>query len=170
MTARERFFKKLQQQQNPRRTAALDGSAAADIARFRQQMAELAQQISQWFDGTGIEVVISTRHLHDLSTLGYSLNSGICRYDIPAIRLQNGERSVNIVPQQLLDGVEKGIVTLSLEAPDGAGSREVFSEPGPGGGLDDPQGAPVPGSAAYAYRRSLFYGGRQPGLKIPDRR
>ncbi|EOV5311547.1 hypothetical protein ACOAZI_001312 [Klebsiella pneumoniae] len=126
MTARERFFKKLQQQQNPRRTAALDGSAAADIARFRQQMAELAQQISQWFDGTGIEVVISTRHLHDLSTLGYSLNSGICRYDIPAIRMQNGERSVNIVPQQLLDGVEKGIVTLSLEAPDGAGSREVF--------------------------------------------
>ncbi|UMP77874.1 hypothetical protein MJ565_12310 [Klebsiella pneumoniae] len=83
MTARERFFKKLQQQQNPRRTAALDGSAAADIARFRQQMAALAQQISQWFDGTGIEVVISTRHLHDLSTLGYSLNSGICRYDIP---------------------------------------------------------------------------------------
>ncbi len=53
---------------------------------FRQQMAELAQQISQWFDGTG-KVVISTRHLHDLSTL-YSLNSGICRYDIPAIRLQ----------------------------------------------------------------------------------
>ena len=27
------------------------------------------------------------------------------------------------MPQQLLDGVEKGIVTLSLEAP---GSREVF--------------------------------------------
>lgn len=119
-------------------------------------MAALAQQISQWFDGTGIEVVISTRHLHDLSTLGYSLNSGICRYDIPAIRLQNGERSVNIVPQQLLDGVEMGIVTLSLEAPDGAGSGGVLSEPGPGGGLDDPQGAPVPGSAAYAYRRSLF--------------
>ena len=126
MTARERFFKKLQQQQNPRRTAALDGSAAADIARFRQQMVALAQQISQWFDGTGIEVVMSTRHLHDLRTLGYSLNNGICRYDIPAIRLQNGERSVNIVPQQLLDGVEKGIVTLSLETPGGAGSREVF--------------------------------------------
>jgi hypothetical protein len=89
-------------------------------------MAALAQQISQWFDGTGIEVVMSTRHLHDLSTLGYSLNNGICRYDIPAIRLQNGERSVNIVPQQLLDGVEKGIVTLSLETPGGTGSREVF--------------------------------------------
>ncbi|WP_323114377.1 hypothetical protein [Klebsiella variicola] len=50
VTARERFFKKLQQQQNPRRTAVLDGSAAADIARFRQQMAALAQQVSQWFD------------------------------------------------------------------------------------------------------------------------
>ena len=46
MTARN-VFKKLQQQQNPRRTAALR-SAAADIARFRQQMAALAQQISQW--------------------------------------------------------------------------------------------------------------------------
>lgn len=126
MTARERFFMKLQQQQNPPRTATLDGAAAADIARFRQQMAAFARQVNQWFDGTGIEVVVSTRHLHDLSTLGYSLNSGIYRYDIPAIRLQNGARSVNIVPQQLWDGVEKGVVTLSLEAPGGAGSREVF--------------------------------------------
>ncbi len=50
---------------------------------FRQQMAALARQVNQWFDGTGIEVVVSTRHLHDLSTLGYSLTSGICRYDIP---------------------------------------------------------------------------------------
>ncbi len=108
MTARERFFKKLQQQQNPQRTLPLDGSAAADINAFRQQMAALAQQISQWFDGSGIDVEVSTRYLHDLSTLGYSLNSGICRYDIPAIRLQNGERSVNIVPQQLWNGVEKG--------------------------------------------------------------
>ncbi|MCS5980746.1 hypothetical protein LNO78_11050 [Klebsiella pneumoniae subsp. pneumoniae] len=89
-------------------------------------MAELAQQIGQWFDGTGIEVVISTRHLHDLSTLGYSLNSGICRYDIPAIRLQNGERSVNIDAAAAVGWRGKGIVTLSLEAPDGAGSREVF--------------------------------------------
>ncbi|STS90263.1 Uncharacterised protein [Klebsiella variicola] len=126
MTARNVFLRncsnsKIRDGQRPS-----TGRSPADIARFRQQMAALAQQISQWFDGTGIEVVISTRHLHDLSTLGYSLNNGICRYDIPAIRLQNGERSVNIVPQQLLDGVEKGIVTLSLETPGGTGSREVF--------------------------------------------
>lgn len=126
MTARERFFKKLQHQQNPPRTTTYDRAAAADIAMFRQQMAALARQVNQWFDGTGIEVVVSTRHLHDLSTLGYSLNSGICRYDIPTLRLKNGERSVNIVPQQLWDGVEKGVVTLSLETPGGAGSREVF--------------------------------------------
>ena len=30
------------------------------------------------------------------------------------------------MPQQLWDGVEKGVVTLSLETPGGAGSREVF--------------------------------------------
>ncbi|MBD3720886.1 hypothetical protein IE992_06080 [Klebsiella pneumoniae] len=108
-------------------------------------MAELAQQISQWFDGTGIEVVISTRHLHDLSTLGYSLNSGICRYDIPGHssakrRAQRQYRAAAAVGWR-----GKGIVTLSLEAPDGAGSREVFYlSLGPGGGLDDPQGAPAP--------------------------
>ncbi|ASV20599.1 hypothetical protein ACKLKD_04755 [Klebsiella sp. 10982] len=126
MTARERFFKKLQQQQNPQRTLPLDGSAAADINAFRQQMAALAQQISQWFDGSGIDVEVSTRYLHDLSTLGYSLNSGICRYDIPAIRLQNGERSVNIVPQQLWNGVEKGVVSLSLDTHGGTATRQVY--------------------------------------------
>ena len=59
---------KLQQQQNPPRTATLDRAAAAGYRMFRQQMAALARQVNQWFDGTGIEVVVSTRHLHDLST------------------------------------------------------------------------------------------------------
>ena len=88
-------------------------------------MAALAQQISQWFDGTGIEVVISTRHLHDLSTLGYSLNSGICRYDIPAIRLQTAS-AASISCRSSCWMAWKRIVTLSLEAPDGAGSRRCF--------------------------------------------
>jgi len=86
-------------------------------------MDELAQQISQWFAGSGIEVTLSTRHLHDLSAVGYSLNSGICRYDITAIRLQNGDRSVRLLPEQLWNGAETGIVTLHVDAP---GIRQVF--------------------------------------------
>ncbi|MBD3716534.1 hypothetical protein IE979_27445 [Klebsiella pneumoniae] len=62
-------------------------------------------------------------------------------------------------------------MTLSLEAPDGAGSREVFYlSLGPGGGLDDPQGAPAPEARLILTEDRFFYGGRQPGLKIPDRR
>jgi len=86
-------------------------------------MDDLAQQIGQWFAGSGIEVTFSTKHLHDLSTVGYSLNSGICRYDITAIRLQNGDRSVRILPEQLWNGSETGIVTLHVDAP---GIRQVF--------------------------------------------
>lgn len=86
-------------------------------------MDELAQQISQWFAGSGIEVTLSTRHLHDLSAVGYSLNSGICRYDITAIRLQNGDRSVRLLPEQLWNGAETGIVTLHVDAP---GIRQTF--------------------------------------------
>lgn len=80
-------------------------------------MDDLAQQISQWFAGSGIELTLSTKHIHDLSTVGYSLNSGVCRYDITAIRLQNEERSVRILPEQLWNGAETGIVTLHVDAP-----------------------------------------------------
>lgn len=41
-------------------------------------------------------------------------------------QLKDRQTFDRLVYQQLLDGVEMGIVTLSLEAPDGAGSREVF--------------------------------------------
>nr|WP_269468322.1 hypothetical protein [Leclercia tamurae] len=98
-------------------------SADAEVRAFCSRMDELAQQISQWFAGCAIEVTLSTRLLHDLSAVGYSLNSGICRYDITAIQLQNGDRSVRIVPEQLWNGVETGIVILHVDAP---GIRQVF--------------------------------------------
>lgn len=121
MSARERFFKKLQHK-NDRVPSGIK-SADAEVRTFCSRMDELAQQISQWFAGSGIEVTLSIRHLHDLSAVGYSLNSGICRYDITAIRLQNGDRSVLIVPEQLWNGAERGIVSLHVDAP---GIRQTF--------------------------------------------
>ncbi|MFH7088676.1 hypothetical protein ACHWWK_01905 [Klebsiella pneumoniae] len=48
-------------------------------------------------------------------------------------------------------------MTLSLEAPDGAGSREVFYlSLAPEEGWMIRKAHQSPGSAAYAYRRSLF--------------
>lgn len=115
MLARERFFKKVQHKNN--RAPSGIKSADAEVRVFCSRMDELAQQISQWFAGSGIEVTLSTRHLHDLSAVGYSLNSGICRYDITTIRLQNGDRSVRLLPEQLWNGSETGIVTLHVDAP-----------------------------------------------------
>ena len=89
-------------------------------------MAELAQQISQWFDGTGIEVVISTRHLHDLVPLATASTAASAATISQPFVCKTASAAINIVPQQLLDGVEKGIVTLSLEAPDGADPRRCF--------------------------------------------
>ncbi len=121
MSAREHFFKKLQHK-NDRVPSGIK-SADAEVRTFCARMDGLAQQISQWFTGSGIEVTLSTRHLHDLSAVGYSLNSGICRYDITAIRLQNGDRSVRLLPEQLWNGAETGIVTLHVDAP---GIRQTF--------------------------------------------
>ncbi len=83
MSARERFFKKVQQ--NSDSIPPGNKSAEAEIQAFRRRMDALVQQISQWFAGSGIEIILSTKHIHDLSTIGYSLNSGICRYDITTI-------------------------------------------------------------------------------------
>lgn len=115
VSARERFFKKVQQ--NSDSTPPGNKSAEAEIQAFRRRMDALVQQISQWFTGSGIEVILSTKHIHDLSTIGYSLNSGICRYDITTLRLQNGDRHVSIVPAQLCRGVETGCMTMRVNAP-----------------------------------------------------
>lgn len=61
-------------------------------------------------------------------------------------------------------------MTLSLEAPDGAGSREVFylsTAPEEGWMI---RKAHQPPEARLILTEDRFYGGRQPGLKIPDRR
>ncbi len=115
MSARDRFFKRVQQKNdsNPPEHESAEG----EIRAFRQRMDALAQQICEWFEGSGIEIIVSTKHIHDLSTLGYSLSSGICRYDITTIRLVNGDRSVSIMPEQLCRSAERGCVTMRVDAP-----------------------------------------------------
>lgn len=123
MSARERFFKKVQQQNA---LPPAGGSVDTDIQLFRQRMDELAQQVQWWFDGSGIEVVTGVKSLSDLSTVGRSLNSGASRYDITTITLRNDTRSVIIAPVQLyLDGCT-GCVTLTVDTPDREPGRQQF--------------------------------------------
>ncbi|MEL2244097.1 hypothetical protein PAS25_24335 [Leclercia adecarboxylata] len=121
MSARERFFKKVQH--NSASVSPGKNSVEAEVRVFCSRMNDLARQLSQWFSGSTIEVTFSTKHIHDLSTVGYSLSSGICRYDITTIRLQNGDRSVTILPEQLCHSTETGLVTMRVEA---YGITQVF--------------------------------------------
>lgn len=124
MSARERFFKKIQQN-----AGAMPGEikcVESEIRAFCLRMEELAQQVEQWFAGSGIEVMYDIKHIHDLSTVGYSLNSGICRYDILALGLRNGDRSVSILPEQLLRGAETGCVRMCVDAPGCASGSQLF--------------------------------------------
>lgn len=124
MSARERFFKKVQQRTN--RASDSNRSAEAEIQAFCERMDDLAQQVNVWFEGSGIEVIIAKKYLHDLSTVGLSLNNGVCRYEITTIRLQNGNRSVSIIPEQLCRAGDRGCVTMNVDAPDTASGRQTF--------------------------------------------
>lgn len=124
MSARERFFKKMQQEHSG--TSPGDGSVDADIQTFCQRMDALALQVLQWFEGSGIDVIIATTSLQDLSTIGHSLNSGASRYDITTIRLQNDIRSVSITPEQLYQKESKGCVILTVNTPDRTPGKQYF--------------------------------------------
>lgn len=124
MSVRERFFKKMQQNNN--RVPDSNTSAEAEIQAFCQRMDDLAQQINVWFEDSGIEVIIAKKYLHDLSTVGLSLNSGVCRYEINTIRLRNGNRSVSIIPEQLCRAGDRGCVTMNVDAPGTASGRQTF--------------------------------------------
>ncbi|ALB63548.1 hypothetical protein AFK62_14020 [Cronobacter condimenti 1330] len=124
MSARERFFRKIQQNKQP--APAGDNPVAVDIARFCRQMDELAQQICQWLDGSGIDVINGTKHLSDLSTVGACLNSGASRYDIRTISIQHDNKSVSIAPAQLYASGRKGCITLTIDSPDLKHARQYF--------------------------------------------
>lgn len=124
MSARERFFKKVQQNKVLPRN---EGPVEADIRAFCQRMDELSEQIGEWLEGAGIDIVLSRKYLSDLSTVGVSLNSGASRYEVTTIRLENGLRSVSITPEQLYKCGEKGCATLTVDVPDRpAGKQTLF--------------------------------------------
>lgn len=129
MSARELFFKKVKQNKILLRS---EGPVEADIRAFCQRMDELAQQVTQWLDGTGIEIVRALKYLSDLSTVGASLNSGTSRYEITSIRLLNGCRSVSILPERVYQPGEKGCVMMVIDVP--SGKQRFYLSMMPGGG------------------------------------
>jgi len=124
VSARERFFEKVQQRQNA--GAALEKSAAREVAAFCAAMDRLVQQITGWFTGSGMVVERSTKSIQDMSAIGFSLSSGICRYEIATLCIRNGSGYVSIIPEQLCRDGNIGHVIMSVVAPGDASEKEVF--------------------------------------------
>lgn len=103
-----------------------EGPVEADVRAFCQQMDKLSGQIEEWLEGAGIDITLATKYLNDLSTLGISLNSGVSRYEITTIQLQNGDRSVSIKPEQLYKPGEKGCAALIVDVPDQPAGKQAF--------------------------------------------
>jgi len=124
VSARERFFEKVQQQQNAGR--AHEKSATREVAAFCAGMDRLVQQITAWFAGSVMVVERSTKSIQDMSAIGYSLSSGICRYEIATLCIRNGSGRVSIIPEQLcLDG-DIGHVIMSVVAPGSPAETTLF--------------------------------------------
>ena len=124
MSARERFFEKVQLQQNA--GAAHEKSAAREVAAFCAAMDRLVQQITGWFAGSGMVVERSTKSIQDMSAIGYSLSSGICRYEIATLCIRNGSGFVSIIPEQLCRDGNIGHVIMSVAAPGSASEKALF--------------------------------------------
>jgi hypothetical protein len=124
VSTKARFFKKVQQ--NNTMTVTDERSVEADIQAFCRRMDDFARQVCQWFEGSGIEVIVSRKYLHDLSTIGFSLNSGSVCYEISTITLRHGLRSVTIMPEQLWRAGDKGCVTLTIDTAAGASGKQKF--------------------------------------------
>lgn len=125
MSTKTRFFKKVQQSNTV--TEPDERSLEADIQAFCRRMESFARQLSHWFEGSAIEVIVAKKYLHDLSTIGYSLNSGAVCYEITTLTLRHGPRSVTIMPEQLRQGREKGCVTLTVDSAAGVAGKQKYS-------------------------------------------
>ena len=64
MSAKSRFFKKLQDQRP--RNEVFDTKAEADIAAFRQRISQLRESMEAWLAGTEVRTEVTTTSLVEL--------------------------------------------------------------------------------------------------------
>ena len=119
MSAKDAFFKKVQENNNAQETHV--ERAKTDIEKFRTSMATLAQQIESWLKGSGVEVSVTEDRHHDES-IGHVLGSGynLGQYQIVSVRLKNNTKTGMIKPDAVYGYGAAGRATLTLENPDRA--------------------------------------------------
>lgn len=89
MSVKSQFLEKLQARQSA--TASSVSKTQADIAEFRQRMAQLQEQMDAWLERTGLNVETFTVSVTDLLVEGGA-------FEIDAFVLRIDDRSVKFVP------------------------------------------------------------------------
>ena len=89
MSVKSQFLKKLQARQPV--PVSFTSKTQADIAAFRQRMAQLQEQMDAWLTGTGLNMELFTASVTDLLVEGGA-------FDIPGIVLHYDDRSVTFTP------------------------------------------------------------------------
>jgi hypothetical protein len=96
MSVKSQFLKKLQARQPV--PVSFTSKTQADIAAFRQRMAQLQEQMDAWLTGTGLNVEPFAASVTDLLVEGGA-------FDIPGIVLHYDDRSVTFTPVLILRGI-----------------------------------------------------------------
>lgn len=76
-----------------------------------------------WYQRFGLN---HDQQLLDAMLPWYSLSSSICRYVITTVILRNGDRSVSIIPEQIIRGSEKGCMTMCINAPGSISGERIY--------------------------------------------
>lgn len=107
MSAKMQFLNKLQASHSS--SGAFANRSQADIAAFRQRMAQLQTQMAEWLAGTGLKPESATVSLTDLL-------AGECAFDIPAVTLRHENRRITFTPLFLYGHGVTGCVEARLYA------------------------------------------------------
>ena len=107
MSVKSQFLKKLRARQPV--PVSFTSKTQADIAAFRQRMAQLQEQMDAWLAGTGLNMELFTASVTDLLVEGGA-------FDIPGIVLHYDDRSVTFTPVFLYGQGVTGCVEVTLYA------------------------------------------------------
>lgn len=112
MSAKDEFFNKLQINKNS--TESIVQRVMADIKGFQLQMDQLIEQITEWLNGSGIEVIPLPMVLNDetILTMPGSEITALSRYGINKLKLSNGDKFATFTPIGIYGGEAKGWVDL----------------------------------------------------------
>ena len=125
MSAKEGFFRKVQENQNNKKDQL--SQVKADVTFFRSAMFDLTKQIETWLDGSGVQVVTTEQHINDESISFIDGCEALSTYKIAVCTMQNGPKVAVVKPASVYGGTaSKGWASLTIDTPNRAPRIQRF--------------------------------------------